>query len=107
VGPGRNKNNNCGLVTGATYPEKIKNVRSWAPFLPFLIPGVGKQGGDLEAALEAAFTVSGTGVLVNLSRNVIFASQGTDFAEAAGRVAEEQHSLMHRYWKEKFLVAAE
>ncbi len=74
-----NKNHNCGLVTGATYPEEIGKVRQVAPDLALLIPGIGKQGGDLEKSVRAArFRF-----YINLSSAVSYASPGEDFAEAA------------------------
>lgn len=64
-----NYNGNCGLVTGATYPEEIAKVRELAPNLPLLIPGIGKQGGDLEASVRAARHR----FLINSSSGIIFA----------------------------------
>ena len=78
-----NKNKNCGLVVGATYPEELRKVREVAPDLPFLIPGVGAQGGDLKQVLQDGSKAKGKGLLVNVSRSVLFASSGPDFAEAA------------------------
>lgn len=74
-----NKNKNCGLVVGATFPEELKKIREAVPDLPFLIPGVGAQGGDYKTVLAA----SGNNGLINVSRSVIFASNGPNFAEAA------------------------
>ncbi len=76
----------AGLVVGATGPEALREIRALCPTLPFLIPGVGAQGGD-PAAIAPAATAEGL-VLVNSSRQVIYASGGEDFAEAAGRAAE-------------------
>jgi orotidine-5'-phosphate decarboxylase len=83
-----NTNGNCGLVVGATYPEEIANVRKVAPDLPFLIPGVGSQGGDLEASVKAAKNANG-GFLLSVSRAVLYASSGADFAEVARTKAQE------------------
>jgi orotidine-5'-phosphate decarboxylase len=77
-----NKNGNCGLVVGATYPEEIAKVRKTARGLPFLIPGVGSQGGDLKASVEAAKEPDG-GFVIAVSRAVMYASNGPDFADAA------------------------
>ncbi|HJP29686.1 MAG: orotidine-5'-phosphate decarboxylase [Candidatus Latescibacteria bacterium] len=74
---------NCGLVVGATQAGCMARVRQLAPDLPFLVPGVGSQGGDLESAVGDGLKADGTGVLVNASRSIIFASSGDDFAEAA------------------------
>jgi orotidine-5'-phosphate decarboxylase len=77
----------CGLVVGATYPEELARLREIAPGLPFLIPGVGAQGGNLEAAVAHGPTASGVGPVINSSRGIIYASQGPDFAEAARTAA--------------------
>ena len=77
----------CGLVVGATYPEELARLREIAPDLPFLIPGIGAQGGSLEAAVAHGPTASGVGPVINSSRGIIYASQGPDFAEAARAAA--------------------
>jgi orotidine-5'-phosphate decarboxylase len=81
-----NKNNNCGLVVGATHPEELLKIRSSAPSLPILIPGIGAQGGDLQATIRAGCNKDGELVLINLSRAVIYASKDANFAEEAARV---------------------
>lgn len=68
-----NRAGNVGLVVGATYPAALRRVRAVAPDLPILLPGVGAQGGDLPAALQAGLTADGDGLVVNASRGVIFA----------------------------------
>jgi len=73
----------CGLVVGATYPEELARLRELAPALPFLIPGVGAQGGSLEAAVAHGPTAGGLGPVINSSRSILYASSGPDFAEAA------------------------
>lgn len=78
-----NENKNCALVVGATYPEELKKVRQAAPDLPLLVPGVGAQGGDLEKVLQYGRDRRGQGLLINVSRSMIFASDGKDFAQAA------------------------
>ena len=84
----------CGLVVGATYPAELQAIRALAPDQPFLIPGVGAQGGDLAAALCWGPTAQGLGPLINVSRNVLYASGGADFAEAARREAERLRAQM-------------
>lgn len=84
-----NKNENCSLVVGATYPEELADVRSLVGNMPFLIPGIGAQGGDLEATVRAAKNQESTGMIINSSRGIIFASQEKDFAEAARRETEK------------------
>ena len=82
-------NGNLGLVVGATVPEQLQEVRATCPSMPFLIPGVGAQGGDLEAAVQQGTDSRGRGALINSSRGIIYASSGTDFAQAAGREADK------------------
>jgi orotidine-5'-phosphate decarboxylase len=78
----------CGLVVGATYPEELGRMREIAPHLPFLIPGIGAQGGNLEAAVTHGPTSDGTGPVINSSRGIIYASPGPDFADAARTAAQ-------------------
>jgi orotidine-5'-phosphate decarboxylase len=85
----RVENGNLGLVVGATYPEEAVAIRKLAPGLTILVPGLGPQGGELEAAVAANLNRSGGGALFNASRQVLYASRGKDFAEAARRVALE------------------
>ena len=77
----------CGLVVGATYPHELERIRLLAPDLPFLVPGVGAQGGDLAAAVRHGPSSSGVGPVVNASRSVLYTSSREDFAEAARTVA--------------------
>jgi len=79
----------CGLVVGATFPEELARVRVLAPHLPFLIPGIGAQGGNIEAAAHYGPTQEGTGPVINTSRGVLYASPRDDFADAARRAADE------------------
>ncbi len=78
-----NKNDNLGLVVGAPHPDKIKELRDISGNLPFLIPGVGAQGGDLEASAKYGTDNGKSIALINVSRSVIYASDGPDFAEKA------------------------
>ncbi len=82
-----NVNGQLGLVVGATYPAEIERVRSLAPTLPLLIPGVGAQGGDAVATIKAGYRQSNgatTGaVIVSSSRAILYASSGDDFVKAA------------------------
>ncbi len=82
----------CGLVVGATYPQELARLRQIAPELPFLIPGIGSQGGNLEAAVAHGPTGAGIGPVINSSRGIIYAwssaaSAGPGFAEAARAAA--------------------
>jgi orotidine-5'-phosphate decarboxylase len=78
----------CGLVVGATYPEELAQVRAMAPDLPFLIPGIGAQGGNLEAAVRHGPTRAGIGPVISSSRGVLYASARDNFADAARRAAD-------------------
>lgn len=78
-----NKDGNMGLVVGATHPEAFAPVRRLAPDLPFLIPGIGTQGGDLEKTLQYAPDANKQGIIINSSSEILFASSGEDYAEAA------------------------
>lgn len=78
-----NGNNNCMLVVGATWPEQMRRIRNIVGDMPLLVPGVGAQGGDVEALLKAGQTADGTGLVISSSRAILYASSGADFAEAA------------------------
>ncbi len=78
-----NGNGNAGLVAGATYPEDLGSIRRIAGDLPMLVPGVGAQGGDVEAVLANGLDSRGEGLVINSSRGVLYASRGTDFADRA------------------------
>jgi orotidine-5'-phosphate decarboxylase len=78
-----NEIGDCGLVVGATYPDELRQVREIVGDLPLLVPGVGAQGGDVLATVEAGADSAGFGMVINSSRAVLYASSGADFAEAA------------------------
>lgn len=86
-----NTNGQMGLVVGATFPRELAQIRQLAPWLPILVPGVGAQGGDAHAVVKAAWRhVDGetiAPIIVNSSRSVLYASEGSDFAVAARREA--------------------
>ncbi len=77
---------NVGLVVGATYPAELARVRALAPTLPILLPGIGAQGGDLEAALSAGLDDERRGLLVSASRSVIYAGGRQEIAAEARRL---------------------
>ncbi|MFA5927749.1 MAG: orotidine-5'-phosphate decarboxylase [Candidatus Margulisiibacteriota bacterium] len=92
-----NKNNNLGLVAGATNPGELAEIRKMALDMWFLIPGIGAQGGDLPAVLKASVPDrNNPRIIINASRNIIFASKGKDFAEAARNAAIELNSNIRR-----------
>ena len=77
----------CGLVVGATYPHELGLVRATVGEMPILVPGIGAQGGDPRAAVEAGATADGLGLIVSSSRAILYASSGDDFADAARAAA--------------------
>lgn len=78
----------CGLVVGATYPAELAEVRAVAPDVPFLVPGVGAQGGDAATVVEHGSDEAGSGLIVSSSRAILYASSGDDFADAARAEAQ-------------------
>ncbi len=74
---------NVGAVVGATYPAQMAAIRAALPDAPLLVPGIGAQGGDLEASVRAGMDREGAGMLISASRSVLYASSGDDFADAA------------------------
>jgi len=93
-----NSNGQLGLVVGATYPAEIERVRSLAPTLPLLIPGVGAQGGDAVATIKAGYRqsngVTTSAVIVSSSRAILYASSGDDFAQAARNEAMRTRDVL-------------
>ncbi len=93
-----NVNGQLGLVVGATYPAEIERVRSLAPTLPLLIPGVGAQGGDAVATIKAGYRqsqgVTTGAVIVSSSRAILYASSGPDFAQAARKEAMRTRDVL-------------
>ena len=85
-----------GLVVGATAPGELARVRQACPELPILVPGIGPQGGDLAAALAGGLDAQGGGVIITVSRQVLYASSGRDFARAARRQAEALRDEINR-----------
>ncbi|MBL7119993.1 MAG: orotidine-5'-phosphate decarboxylase [Dehalococcoidia bacterium] len=84
-----NKYNNIGLVVGATFPEELKEIRQLCPEMTLLIPGIGVQGGDLDSAVRYGVDAEGKKAIFNSSRQILYASKGSDFAQAARRAADE------------------
>jgi orotidine-5'-phosphate decarboxylase len=92
-----NTTGQCALVVGATFPAEIARVRELTGDLPLLVPGIGAQGGDIEATVKAGRTADGTGLMINSSRAILYAGKGEDFAAAARRVALETRDAINRY----------
>ena len=86
-----NKLDNCMLVVGATYPHELKKIRQIVGEMPLLVPGVGEQGGDLEAVLQMGVNQQGKGLVINSSRGVIFAD---DPGAEVGKLSKLMNSFM-------------
>ncbi len=94
-----NKNENIGLVVGATAINELRKIRERFPEAWFLVPGVGAQGGDLKAVLEYGRRVDGEGgIIVNSARGILYASEGDDYAEKAREAAIDLQSQMAGYF---------
>ncbi|HJR74891.1 MAG TPA: orotidine-5'-phosphate decarboxylase [Luteimonas sp.] len=92
-----NGNGNCAVVVGATWPEQLREVRAIVGDVPFLVPGVGAQGGDVEAVVKNAKTGDGTGLIVSSSRAVLYASNGGDYADAAATATKALRDEINRH----------
>ena len=92
-----NKYGNIGLVVGATYPEELRLIRQAHPDMPLLIPGIGTQGGDIALAVRYGIDAQGERAILNSSRQIIYASRDSDFAQAARRVASELRDQINHY----------
>ena len=96
-----NEHGNVGLVVGATYPDELTTLRQLCPDMPFLIPGIGAQGGDLERSVKGGVDARGLGAIFNASRQVLYASNDPQtFAEAARAAAQELRGQVVRGLKE-------
>jgi orotidine-5'-phosphate decarboxylase len=78
-----NTRGNCALVVGATYPRELAEVREIVGNMPFLVPGVGAQGGDVAQAVQSGQTAAGAGLVISSSRGILYASSGENFVSAA------------------------
>jgi len=90
------RHGNCGLVAGATYPRELAAIRERCPTLPLLVPGVGAQGGELEAAVRAGLDAHGGGILIAVSRTILYADAGRDYAAAAGEAARRLREAINQ-----------
>jgi orotidine-5'-phosphate decarboxylase len=88
---------NIGLVVGATYPEELRKIRSICPEMPLLIPGVGAQGGNLASAVHYGVDTRGEKAIINVSRQILYASKEKNFAQAARNAAEKIRNQINDY----------
>ncbi len=92
-----NTNGNCMLVVGATWPEQMARIRAIVGDMPFLVPGVGAQGGNVEQLVGAGKIADGTGLVINSSRAILYAGNGPDFGAAARDETRKLQQLVNAY----------
>jgi orotidine-5'-phosphate decarboxylase len=92
-----NRSGQLGLVVGATYPAELARVRAIAGDLPLLVPGIGAQGGDVQACVAAGQSADGAGMLINSSRAILYAGSGEGFAQAAAEAARRTRDEINRF----------
>ncbi len=92
-----NEGGQCGLVVGATFPRELARVRALAGKMPMLVPGIGAQGGDIEATVRAGCNSDGNGLMINSSRAILYAGSGEDYAEAARSVARQTREAINSH----------
>ena len=91
-----NEAGNCGLVVGATYPEELRAIRSLCPGMPILVPGVGSQGGDLEASTVAGVDEHRERAIIAVSRAILYVGDGSDYAAAAEHEARSRSDRINQ-----------
>lgn len=92
-----NTNGNCAVVVGATYPEDLQKVRAIIGDMPVLIPGIGTQGGEVAATVNAGKDSRGRGMIISASRSILFASRESDFAQAARKATAQLKAEINTY----------
>ncbi|WP_338849662.1 orotidine-5'-phosphate decarboxylase [Massilia sp. W12] len=94
-----NANGQCALVVGATFPQELAAVRALVGEMPLLVPGVGAQGGDIQATVQAGQTANGLGMMINSSRAILYAKphDDEDFAAAARRAALHTRDEINKF----------
>lgn len=102
-----NQYGNCLMVVGATYPEELLEIRKMAGDMTFLVPGIGAQGGDLEKTVRAGINSQGAGMIISASRSIIFASNDTDFAQAAKAETQKLRDQINLFRKPQQKTEAE
>ena len=90
-------NPNAMMFMGATYPEQLSEIRKIVGDMTLLVPGVGTQGADVEKTIKAGLNSKNSGLIINASRSIIFASAGTDYADKAREAAEKLKEEINKY----------
>jgi len=87
------------MMIGATFPQELAQVRAIVGDMPLLVPGIGAQGGDIKATVEAGQTADGAGMMINSSRAILYAKPegDEDFSMAAARVAHETRDAVNQF----------
>jgi orotidine-5'-phosphate decarboxylase len=85
------------LVVGATYPEEIRKIRSVVGDMPFLVPGIGAQGGDVQKTVQAGQNSQGRGMIIHSARAIIFASSDSNFATFAAQAAQKLRDEINQF----------
>ena len=92
-----NRDDQCGLVVGATFAQELKQVRQCVGNeMPLLVPGIGAQGGDIQATCQAGCNAERSGMMINSSRAILFASDQDDWQEKSAQVARETRDAINR-----------
>jgi orotidine-5'-phosphate decarboxylase len=92
-----NTRGNCALVVGATYPQDLARVRALTGDMPFLVPGVGAQGADVQAAVSHGQTADGAGLMVSSSRAILYAASDASWIEAARTATRSLRDQINQY----------
>ena len=99
-----NKDANCGLVMGGIRPDDKSALRAMkqvrrivGDIIPFIVPGIGAQGGDVKITVEAGVDSEGRGLIINSSRGIIYASKGKDFTDAARKATIKLRDEINKY----------
>jgi orotidine-5'-phosphate decarboxylase len=92
-----NANGNCALVVGATYPDELREVRALVGDMTILVPGIGAQGGDVQAVLRNGKNAQGAGLIISSSRAILYAGSGEDFAQVARGEARKLRDEINRW----------
>lgn len=92
-----NSNKNILLVVGATYPKQLGEIRRIAGDIPFLVPGIGAQGGDVAQVIKNGLSSDGNGLIINSSRGIIYADSSEKFAGAARQETLKLRDTINQY----------
>ena len=92
-----NSRGNCALVVGATYPKELAQVRALTGDMPFLVPGVGAQGGDVQGVVSNGQTAAGDGLMISSSRAILYAASDDSWIEAARAATQKLRDQINQH----------